>query len=468
MSENFDLVVIGGGPGGYVAAIKAAQLGMKVACVEKRGSLGGTCLNVGCIPSKVLLNSSYLYKQAKDDLSKHGIKVKGVDIDIEAMHENKDKIVSNLTKGIEMLFGKNKITYKKALGVIKSNKEVLLKFPEDKEEVITTKNILIATGSEVSEIPSVQIDGKQVISSDHAIALKKAPERMLIIGAGVIGLELGSVWSRLGSEVTIAEYSDRIVPSLDMEVSNKFQKILEGQKIKFKLGRKVLGLSKDSKEIKVSVEDLKEKKEEIITTDIVLVAAGRKARTSGLGLENAGIAVDDKGKIKTDSKFRTNVENIYAIGDVIDGPMLAHKAEEDGIAAVEIMNGQAGHVDYNLVPGVIYTHPEVAFIGKTEEQLKKENISYNTGKFPFLANSRACATSEKEGFVKILADKETDEILGVHILGAHAGTIIAEASVAMAYKASSEDISRICHSHPDLNEAVKEAALGTYFKPIHI
>lgn len=466
--ENFDLVVIGGGPGGYVAAIKASQLGMKVACVEKRGSLGGTCLNVGCIPSKALLNSSFLYEQAKKDLSKHGIKVKDVEVDIEAMQQNKDTIVSSLTKGIEMLFAKNKITYKKALGTIKSKNEVLLVSDDKKEEVIQAKNILIATGSVVSSIPSVEIDGKQVISSDHAIFLKQAPKEILVIGAGVIGLELGSVWRRLGSKVTVVEYSDRIVPTLDLEVGNKFKKILENQGINFKLSSKVSKVEKSKNNVNIFIESLKDQKSEKITSDVVLVAAGRKPNTTNLGLENIGLALNERGKIITDNNFRTNIENIYAIGDVIEGPMLAHKAEEDGIAAVEIICGQAGHVDYNLVPSVIYTHPEVAAIGKTEEQLKKDNISYNIGKFPFLANSRACTTLEKEGFVKILADKKTDEVLGVHILGAHAGTLIAEASVAMAYKASSEDIARICHSHPDLNEAIKEAALDAHFKPIHM
>lgn len=464
---SFDLVVIGGGPGGYVAAIKASQLGLKVACVEKRGALGGTCLNVGCIPSKTLLQSSHLYEEAEKNFGTHGIKVKGLSVDIKAMQKNKNDIVSSLTKGIEGLFAKNKVTYIKGTGTILKPGEVAVQ-GEKGEEKLITKNILIATGSEVAGLPGIQIDGEKIISSDHAIHLEKAPKKLVVIGAGVIGLELGSVWRRLGSEVTVIEYLDKVLPPMDNEVSKQFERILKKQGVEFKLGSKVTSAKATSKGVDLEVEPAKGGSVEKISADVVLVAVGRKPYTTGLGLKEVGVELDDRGRIKTDKHFRTSVAGIYAIGDVIAGPMLAHKAEEDGVAAAEIMAGQAGHVDYDLVPSVVYTHPEVAMVGKTEEQLKSGGISYNVGKFPFAANSRARAVGETEGFVKILACKTTDEVLGVHIIGPHAGTIIAEAVVAMAYRASSEDIARICHSHPDLNEAVKEAALATFFKPIHI
>jgi dihydrolipoamide dehydrogenase len=466
--SDFDLVVIGGGPGGYVAAIKAAQLGMKVACVEKRGTLGGTCLNVGCIPSKALLHSSHLYEEAKENFSNHGISVKGLDVKIPEMQKHKDDIVSGLTKGIEGLFAKNKVTYVKGAGEIKGAGEVAVETNDGKKETLKTKNILIATGSEVTPLPGVEIDGKQIVSSDHAIHLKDVPKKLAVIGAGVIGLELGSVWRRLGAEVTVIEYLDKVLPPMDGEVSKEFKRILKKQGVDFKLSSKVTSANKKGKQVELTVEPAAGGDGETIKADVVLVAIGRRPYTKGLGLENAGVELDERGRIKTNGHFQTNVEGIWAIGDVIAGPMLAHKAEEDGVAAVEIMAGQAGHVDYDLVPSVVYTHPEVAMIGKTEEQLKEAGVAYNKGKFPFLANSRARTVDEKDGFVKILADKDTDEVLGVHIIGPHAGTIIAEASVAMAYKASSEDIARICHSHPDLNEAVKEAALATFFKPIHM
>ncbi len=467
MSE-FDLVVIGGGPGGYVAAIKASQLGMKVACVEKRGSLGGTCLNVGCIPSKSLLHSSHLYEEANHNFASHGIKVSGLSVDVKAMQKHKDEIVSGLTKGIEGLFAKNKVTYLKGLGTITAKGEVTVAPEKGKAEVVKAKNILIATGSEIVNLPGVEVDGKKIITSDHAIHLTEVPKKLIVIGGGVIGLELGSVWRRLGSEVTVVEYLDKILPPMDDEVSSSFKKILEKQGVEFKLGSKVTSAKAGAKGVDVTIEPAKGGEKEKLHADVVLVAIGRKPYTNGLGLEKVGVQLDEKGRIKTDAHFQTTVPGIFAIGDVIAGPMLAHKAEEDGVAAVEIMAGQAGHVDYDLVPSVVYTHPEVAMIGKTEEQLKKDGVAYNKGKFPFLANSRARSVSDTEGFVKILADKNTDEVLGVHIIGPQAGTIIGEACVAMAYKASSEDIARICHSHPDLNEAVKEAALATFFKPIHM
>lgn len=466
MTQEFDVVIIGGGPGGYVCAIKAAQLGLKVACVEKRGALGGTCLNVGCIPSKALLHSSHLYEEANHNFAKHGIKIKGLEIDIKAMQKHKDEIVSSLTKGIEGLFAKNKITYIKGAGEITAKGEVTIK--GDKKEIIKAKNIVIATGSVVTDLPKVAIDGKNIMSSDHAIHLPAVPKKLVVIGAGVIGLELGSVWRRLGAEVTVVEYLDKILPPMDNEVSKEFQKILEKQGIKFKLAAKVTSAKSSANGVELTIEPAGGGKAEKINANKVLVAIGRRPFTTGLGLETVGVKLDERNRIITDGHFKTSTDGIYAIGDVIAGPMLAHKAEEDGVALAEILAGQKGHVDYDLVPSVVYTHPEIAFVGKTEEQLKAAGVEYNKGKFPFLANSRARSVADTDGFVKILADKKTDEVLGVHIIGPQAGTIIAEAVVAMAYRASSEDIARICHSHPDLNEAVKEAALATFFKPIHM
>lgn len=468
MTQTYDVIVIGGGPGGYVAAIKAAQLGLKTACVESRGSLGGTCLNVGCIPSKALLHSSHLFSEAKHNFSNHGIKADNVSVDVSKMMENKDSIVKGLTQGIEGLFKKNKVDYIKGRGVVAAKGLVAVKQEDGKAEQYSTKNIIIATGSSVTELPGVEIDGEKIISSDQAISLPEVPKKMVVIGAGVIGLELGSVWKRLGAKVTVVEYLDKILPPMDNEVSKSFQKILEKQGVEFKLGSKVTKSENKGDVVEVSIEPSKGGDVEKLEADIVLVAIGRKPNTDRLGLREVGVEKDEVGRIKTDTHFKTNRDGIYAIGDVIAGPMLAHKAEEDGVAVAEIIAGQAGHVDYNLVPSVVYTHPEIAMIGKTEEQLKQEGIAYNKGKFPFLANSRARAVGETEGFVKILADKSTDQVLGVHIIGLQAGTMIAELSVAMAYKASSEDIARICHSHPDLNEAVKEAALATFFKPIHM
>ncbi len=465
---SYDLIVIGGGPGGYVAAIRAAQLGMKVACVEKRGALGGTCLNVGCIPSKALLHSSELFEEAKHG-AEHGIKGE-IKLDLKAMMKRKDDVVSGLTKGIEGLFAKNKVDYIKGHGVVLGAGEVAVK-PVDKKgspESLKTKNILIATGSEVTPLPGVKIDEKKIVSSTGALALGKVPKKLAVIGGGVIGLELGSVWRRLGADVTVIEFLDGIIPGQDGEIRKQFQKILEKQGIKFKLSTKVTGAKTTQKGVTLTAEPSAGGKSEKIEADIVLVAIGRKPHTDNLGLKESGVELDERGRIKVDGRFETNVKGVFAIGDVIAGPMLAHKAEEDGVAAVEIMAGQAGHVDYDMVPGVIYTMPEVAAVGKTEEQLKEADVAYNIGKFPFMANSRARATGQAEGFVKILADKQSDKVLGVHIIGPQAGTMIAEAVTAMEFSASAEDIARICHSHPDLNEAIKEAALAVDKRAVHI
>lgn len=467
MSDNFDLVVIGGGPGGYVAAIRAAQLGMKVACVEKRGALGGTCLNVGCIPSKALLHSSELFEEAKHGAA-HGIKG-DIKLDLKAMMGRKNEVVEGLTKGIEGLFKKNKVEYIKGHGIILGKGEVAVKPVDGKgaPHSLKTKNILIATGSEVMPLKGVDVDEKKIVSSTGALELKSVPKKLAVIGGGVIGLEMGSVWRRLGSEVTVIEFLDGIIPGADGEVRRQFQKILEKQGIKFKLSTKVTAAKQSARGVVLTATPAKGGKAEKIEADIVLVAIGRRPNTEKLGLKEAGIELDERGRVKVDSHFKTSVDGIYAVGDVIAGPMLAHKAEEDGIAAVEIMAGQAGHVDYNLVPAVIYTMPEVASVGKTEEQLKDAGAEYNVGKFPFLANSRARAVGQSEGFVKILADKKTDKVLGIHIIGLQAGTMIAEAVTAMEYSASAEDIARTCHSHPDLNEAIKEAAMAVAKRTIH-
>ncbi len=468
MSDNFDLVVIGAGPGGYVAAIRAAQLGMKVACIDKRGPAGGTCLNVGCIPSKALLHSSELYEEAANHFAGHGIKVSGLKVDLAAMMARKTKVVEDLTKGIEGLFKKNKITYYKGHAVILGKGEVAIKLNDGNAESIHTKNILIATGSEVTPLPGIEIDEKRIVSSTGALELTEIPGKLIIIGGGIIGLEMGSVWRRLGSEVTVIEFLDRITPGLDGELAKSFQKTLEKQGVKFILGTKVTAAKVSGKSVTVTTEPAKGGDKQELKADYVLVAIGRRPYTANLGLKEAGVALDEKGRIKVDSHFATNVKGIYAIGDVIHGPMLAHKAEEDGIAAVETMAGQAGHVDYNTVPNVVYTWPEVASVGKTEEELKNAGVNYKAGKFPFMANSRARAVGDTEGFVKILADTKSDRVLGVHIIGPDAGTLIAEAVAVMEFGGSAEDIARTCHAHPTLNEAVKEAALAVDGRVIHI
>ena len=464
--DNFDLVVIGGGPGGYVCAIRAAQLGLKTACVESRGALGGTCLNVGCIPSKSLLNLSENFHKAKKDFNQQGIEIEGIKLNIEKMMSNKNKSIQVLTKGVEFLFKKNKVTYIKGKGVLFSKNSIVV-YENNKKTNYQAKNIVIATGSEASSLPGIEIDEKNIISSTGALSLNKVPKKLAVIGGGYIGLEMGSVWSRLGSEVTVIEYLDYITPGMDREISNEFKKILIKQGIKFKLGSKVNSVKNINSSVSINYTDIKSSKEETLSFDKVLVSVGRKPYTEGLNLTKVGVKKDKKGRIEVNNKLQTSVKNIYAIGDVIKGPMLAHKAEEEGIAVAEILAGQAGHVNYEVIPGVIYTSPEVATVGKTEEQLKEEKKTYKIGKFPFLANSRAKVNNETEGFVKILADSKTDKVLGVHIIGPHSGDMIAEMAIAMEFGASSEDIARTCHAHPTHTEAIKEAALAVEKRPIH-
>lgn len=467
MSESFDVVVIGGGPGGYVAAIRAAQLGFRVACIEKRGALGGTCLNVGCIPSKALLQSSEIYEEMSH-IAPHGIKVKDISLDLAAMMARKSKVVDDLTKGIEGLFKKNKVAYYKGHGIIMGSGQVSIKLNEGAPESILCKNIIIATGSDVMPLPGVTIDEKRIVSSTGALEFKEVPKSMIVVGGGYIGLEMGSVWRRLGSDVTVVEYLDRIVPGMDMEIGRQFHKILEKQGMKFKLGTKVLEAKASLKDVTLTVELASGGNQEKIKADVVLIAIGRKPYTENLGLKEAGIELDERGRVKVNHHFETNIKGVYAIGDVIQGPMLAHKAEDEGVAVAEIIAGQAGHVDYNTIPGVVYTYPEVAAVGQTEEQVKASGISYKVGKFPFQANSRARAISQTDGLVKIIADAKTDRVLGVHIIGPDAGTMIAEAVIAMEFGGSSEDIARTCHAHPTLNEAVKEAALAVEQRAVHI
>ena len=467
MEDNFDLIVVGGGPGGYVCAIRAAQLGLKTACIESRGALGGTCLNVGCIPSKSLLNLSENYHKAKKDFNQQGIEIDGIKLNIEKMMSNKNKSIQVLTKGVEFLFKKNKVSYFKGKGVVFSKNDVVVYGSDNKRTNIRTKNIVIATGSEVASLPGIEIDEKNVVSSTGALSFDKVPNKLAVIGGGYIGLEMGSVWSRLGSDVTVIEYLDFITPGMDREISNEFQKILSKQGIKFKMGSKVNTVSRKGDTLTINYTDIKNSKEEKIEVDKVLVAVGRKPYTEGLNLLKVGVKLDNKGRIEVNNKLQTSVENIYAIGDVIKGPMLAHKAEEEGIAVAEILAGQSGHVNYDVIPGVIYTSPEVAAVGKTEEQLKNESKSYKIGKFPFLANSRAKVNNETDGFVKILADSKTDKVLGVHIIGPHCGDMIAEMALAIEFGASAEDIARTCHAHPTHTEAIKEAALAVDKRAIH-
>jgi len=467
MENNFDLVVIGGGPGGYVCAIRAAQLGLKTACIESRGTLGGTCLNVGCIPSKSLLNLSENFHKAKKEFNQQGIEIDGIRLNIEKMMANKNKSIQVLTKGVEFLFKKNKITYFKGKGVLFSKNDIVAYESNNKRVNIKAKNIVIATGSEVASLPGVNIDEKNIVSSTGALSFEKVPKKLAVIGGGYIGLEMGSVWSRLGSDVTVIEYLDYITPGMDREISNEFQKILTKQGIKFKMGSKVESLNSNGNLVTIKYKNVKDSKEELIEVDKVLVSVGRKPYTEGLNLTKVGVKKDKKGRIEVNEKLQTSVNNIYAIGDVIKGPMLAHKAEEEGIAVAETLAGQAGHVNYDVIPGVVYTSPEVATVGKTEEQLKAENKSYKVGKFPFLANSRAKVNNQTDGFVKILADSKTDKVLGVHIIGPHCGDMIAEMALAMEFGASAEDIARTCHAHPTHTEAIKEAALAVDKRPIH-
>jgi dihydrolipoamide dehydrogenase len=466
MDNNFDVIVIGGGPGGYVCAIRAAQLGLKTACVESRGTLGGTCLNVGCIPSKSLLNLSETYHKAQKDFNTQGIEFSGLKLNLDKMMANKNKSVQVLTKGIEFLFKKNKITYIKGKGVLFSKNDVVV-YEGEKKESYKSKNIVIATGSGPSTLPGMEIDEKNIVSSTGALAFKEVPKNFIVIGGGYIGLEMGSVWSRLGSNVTVLEYLDHITPGMDKEISSEFMKILTKQGFKFKLNSKVTSVSNKDDQVEVTFTNNETSMEEKILADKVLVSVGRKPYTEGLNLTKIGIKKDKQGRIDVNEKLQTSINNIYAIGDVIKGPMLAHKAEEEGIAVAEIIAGQAGHVNYDIIPGVVYTSPEVAVVGKTEEQLKNEKISYKVGKFPFLANSRAKVNNETDGFVKILADSKTDRILGVHMIGPHTGDMIAEMALAMEFGASAEDIARTCHAHPTHTEAVKEAALAVDKRAIH-
>ncbi len=465
MSEKFQAVVIGGGPGGYVCAIRLSQLGLKTACIESRGSLGGTCLNVGCIPSKSLLNLSEEFHKVKGLVNK-GIEVGDVKLNLDKMMKSKDKAVTVLTKGVEFLFKKNKVTYFKGYGSFKSQNEISIKDNENKETIIQSEKTIIATGSVATSLPGIEIDEQKIVSSTGALKLEKVPNKMVVVGGGYIGLEMGSVWSRLGSEVQVVEFLDHITPGMDKEISSEFMKILKKQGIKFNMQNKVEKIKKNKSGVTVSTVD-KEGNKNDLDCDVVLISVGRKANTAGLNLETVGVELDDRKRIKTDKSFKTNLENIYAIGDVISGPMLAHKAEDEGIAVAENIAGQSGHVNYDTIPGVVYTTPEVAAIGKTEEQLKDSKMKYKVGKFSFMANSRAKAIDDAEGFVKILADEKTDKVLGAHIIGPHAGELIAEIGVAMEFGASSEDIARTCHAHPTFSEAVKEAALSVDKRAIH-
>ena len=466
--KKFDICIIGGGPGGYVAAIKAAQLGKKVVCVEKRERLGGTCLNVGCIPSKALLHSSHKYEDANKHFESHGISVKGLSVSIDKMMKRKENVINDLGLGIAGLFKKNKVEHLIGTGSFAGGKEVVITDEKGKKETISADNIIIATGSDVMSLPGIEIDEKTVISSTGALSLNSVPKKMVVIGAGVIGLELGSVWSRLGSEVTVVEFADKVAATMDSDVSKEMKKILEKQGLKFELSAKVTEVKKDKKGAKVVFESLKDAKSQTIDCDIVLVAVGRRPYTDNLGLDKVGITVDERGKVPVDSKFKTSADGVYAIGDVIDGPMLAHKAEEEGVCVVETLAGQHGHINYKTIPSVVYTDPEVASVGITEDEAKAQKIDYKVGKFPFMANSRARAAGETDGFVKIIACKKTDEILGADIVGPCAGELIGELCVGMEFRAAAEDIARTCHSHPGFSEAIKEAALGTFFKPIHM
>ncbi|MFW6413610.1 MAG: dihydrolipoyl dehydrogenase [Oceanicaulis sp.] len=458
MADQYDVVIIGGGPGGYNCAIRAGQLGLKTAIVEKRDTLGGTCLNVGCIPSKALLHASELYEEAGKNFASMGIKIKGLELDLPAMMAQKDDAVKGLTRGVAGLMKKNKVTHYNGFGRIAGKGEVVVKTDKG-EETLKTKNIVIATGSEVTPLPGVEIDGERVVSSDHAIAFKQAPKKLVLIGAGVIGLELGSVWRRLGSEVTVVEYLDRVLPTMDGEVSKTAKKLFEKQGMTFKLGRKVTGVETLKSKLKVKTEAASGGEEEVLDADVVLVCIGRRPFTKGLGLETVGIETDKRGFIPNEY-WKTKADGVWVIGDVTTGAMLAHKAEDEGVACAERIAGKAGHVNYDAIPNVVYTFPEIASVGATEEQLKEQGRAYKVGKFPFQANSRGRTNHQTDGFAKILADAQTDEILGGHIVGPHAGELIAELALAMEFRAASEDLARTCHAHPTLSEAVRQAAMG--------
>ena len=463
--EQFDLIIIGSGPGGYVCAIRAAQLGLTVCCVEKGKTLGGTCLNIGCIPSKSLLHASQIFSDTKH-YANMGINIEGVKLDLTKMMASKDESVTGLTDGIKFLFKKNKITHIQGFGKITGKNEVTV-LNDDNDQVITGKNIVIATGSEVAVPENVIIDEKDILSSTGALSLDRVPEELVIVGAGYIGLEMGSVWSRLGSKVTVIEYADRIVPNMDKEISNQFQKILIKQGIDFKLSTAFKKINKKDGKLYIAIETQQGQASEI-SCDKVLISIGRKPYTFGLNLEEVGVKIDDKGFIVTKNNFQTSVDNIFAIGDCKLGPMLAHKASEEGTALAEIIVGQAGHINFDTIPSVVYTSPEVASVGKTEEELKLANINYKVGKFPFTANAKAKVMHETAGFVKILSDASSDKVLGVHMIGADVGNMIAELALAMEFGASSEDIARTCHAHPTLTESIKEAALNVDKRAIHI
>ncbi len=463
MAESYDVIVIGGGPGGYVCAIRAAQLGLRTACVERRATLGGTCLNIGCIPSKALLQSSENFEEAGHEFADHGVMIEGVKLDLARMMARKDSVVSANVKGVEFLFKKNKIDWLKGSGRIAGPGLV-----EVDGTQYAAKHIVIATGSESITLHGVELDETAIVSSTGALELDHVPGHLVVIGGGYIGLELGSVWKRLGAEVTVIEYLDRLVPGMDAEIAKTFERVLGKQGIKFRLSTKVTGAVRGNDGVTLTVEPAKGGEAEQIKADVVLVAIGRRAYTEHLGLQEAGVTLDDRGRVQVDAHYATNVAGIYAIGDVIAGPMLAHKAEEEGVALAERMAGQAGHVNYDVIPGVVYTWPEVASIGKTEDDLKRQGVAYKIGKFPFTANARARAMGSTDGFVKLLADKDTDRLLGAHIIGPDAGTLIAELATAMEFGASSEDVARTCHAHPSLSEAVKEAAMAVDGRALHI
>jgi dihydrolipoamide dehydrogenase len=468
MSESsYDFVVIGSGPGGYVCAIRAAQLGFKTACIEKSPTLGGTCLNVGCIPSKALLAASEKFEEAGHELGAFGVDVGSVTLNLAGMMGHKDKVVKANTDGVAYLFKKNKIDWIKGEAAF-TGPNSLSVTGEGEAQTITAKHIVIATGSEVTPLPGITIDEKRIVSSTGALKLDSVPKSMVVIGGGYIGLEMGTVWQRLGADVTVVEFLDRILPGMDGEVSKQMQRILQKQGMKFSLSTKVGSAKATKKNVSLTLEPAAGGAAQTMEADIVLVAVGRRAFTGGLALDKAGVKLDDRGRIATDGHFATNVPGIYAIGDAIAGPLLAHKAEDEGSVLAEIIAGQTGHIDYNLVPGVVYTWPEAASVGQTEEQLKAAGVAYKAGKFPFSANGRARAINMTDGFVKILADAKTDKVLGAHIIGPEAGTLIAEIVLAMEFGASSEDIARTCHPHPTLEEAVKEAALGVAGRAIHI
>ncbi|MBL26788.1 MAG: dihydrolipoyl dehydrogenase [Rhodospirillaceae bacterium] len=463
---RYDVVVIGAGPGGYVCAIRAAQLGLKTACVESRETLGGTCLNVGCIPSKALLQASEHFDEAKHHFADFGIKTGDLEVDLSKMMDKKDKVVSTLTKGVEGLFKKNKVTWLKGEGRITGKHQVTVRGSDGSTQSVQTENIVIATGSVPVSLPGIKVDEKRIVSSTGALSLDKVPEKLIIVGSGYIGLELGSVWRRLGAEVTVLEFLDHICPTMDRTLGKQYQRLLERQGFKFELSARVTGATAGKKNVKVTVKD-KDGNDSERDADVVLVAVGRRAFTDGLGVDDAGVTSDEKGRIDVDAHFRSNIPNIYAIGDVIQGPMLAHKAEDEGVAVAEIIAGQAGHVNYGAIPSVVYTEPEAAWVGKTEEEVKASGVAYKVGTFNFRANGRALTLGSVDGLVKIIADKATDRVLGVHILGHDASSLIGEAVLAMEYGASAEDIARTCHAHPTLSEAVKEAAMDVDKRAIH-